>query len=122
MKYISQMAIIFAITFLGELLNSLLPLPIPGSIYGFLIMLLCLQFKIIKLDMVKDVARFLLDNMAIMFVPAAVGLIVIWEEIWQNFTEIILISIITTVIVMIATGKVSDFIIKRDGSYDERDN
>lgn len=117
-----QMAIILAITFLGEVLNNILSLPIPGSIYGFLLMLLCLQFKIIKLDMVKDVGRFLLDYMAIMFVPAAVGLMVIWNDVSQNIIEIFVICIITTVIVMVVTGKVSELVIRRDGGFDERNS
>lgn len=122
MKYMGQMAIILAITFLGEVLNNILSLPIPGSIYGFLLMLLCLQFKIIKLDMVKDVGRFLLDYMAIMFVPAAVGLMVIWNDVSQNIIEIFVICIITTVIVMVVTGKVSELVIRRDGGFDERNS
>lgn len=122
MKYISQLAIILIITFLGEVLNNMIPLPIPGSIYGFLIMLLCLQFKIIELEKVKVVGSFLLDIMSIMFVPAVVGLIVIWTDISKNILEILIITISTTVIVMIVTGKVSDFVIRKSGGYDERNS
>ena len=122
MKYISQLAIILIITFLGEVLNNMIPLPIPGSIYGFLIMLLCLQFKIIELEKVKVVGSFLLDIMSIMFVPAVVGLIVIWTDISKNILEILIITISTTVIVMIVTGKVSDFVIRKRGGYDERNS
>lgn len=122
MKYMKQLSIILAITFLGEVLNKLLPFPIPGSIYGFLIMLLSLQFKIIKLEQVKEVGNFLLDNMSIMFVPAAVGLIVIWSDLSQNILEIFFITISTTVIVMVVTGKVSDFVLRKAGGYDERDS
>lgn len=121
MKYIGQLAIILTITFIGEVLNSTLPLPIPGSIYGFLIMLLCLQFKIIKLDMVKDVGSFLLDIMSVMFVPAAVGLIVIWTDVSQNIMEIFLICVVTTVIVMVVTGKVTDLVLRKSGDSNERD-
>ena len=119
MKYISQLAIILIITFIGEVLNNILPLPIPGSIYGFLILLLCLQLKIIELEKVKDVGGFLLDTMSVMFVPAAVGLIVIWADISQNILEILLIAISTTVIVMVVTGKVSDFVLRKSGGSNE---
>lgn len=122
MKYISQLAIIFIITFLGEVLNHALPLPIPGSIYGFLILLLCLQFKIIKLEKVKDVGNFLLNIMSIMFVPAAVGLIVIWADVSQNILEILLITTSTTLIVMVVTGKVSDFVLRKSGDSNERNS
>lgn len=120
MKYIGQLTIILTITFLGEVLNKILPLPIPGSIYGLVIMLLCLQFKIIKLDMVKDVGNFLLDIMSIMFVPAAVGLIVVWADVSQNIIEIFLICVSTTVFVMVATGKFTDLVLKKAGDSNER--
>ena len=115
MKYMKQLSIILAITFLGEVLNRLLPFPIPGSIYGFIIMLLCLQFKIIKLDKVKDLANFLIDIMPIMFVPAVVGITVIWTNLADSIVQILLITISTTVLVMVITGKVAQFILDRDG-------
>ena len=42
MKYIKQLAIILGAAFLGEALYALLPLPIPASIYGLLILALSL--------------------------------------------------------------------------------
>lgn len=120
MKYMGQLAIILTITFLGEVFNNILPLPIPGSIYGFLIMLICLQFKIIKLDMINEVGNFLLDIMSVMFVPAAVGLIAIWADVSQNIIEILLICVLTTVIVMVATGKITDLVLRRGDDSNER--
>ncbi|MDR7870483.1 MAG: CidA/LrgA family protein [Tissierellaceae bacterium] len=115
MKYMKQLSIILTITFFGEILNKILPLPIPGSIYGFIVMLLCLQFKIIKIEKVKDAGNFLLDIMPLMFVPAVVGLKVIWGDLSENLMKIIIISVLTTVLVMVMTGKVTDLILDRDG-------
>ena len=39
MKYIKQLAIILAVTAVGEILKYLLPLPVPASIYGLVLML-----------------------------------------------------------------------------------
>ena len=52
MKYIRQFAIIVTISFLGEVLKSLLPLPVPASIYGLGLMLAALCTGIIKLESV----------------------------------------------------------------------
>ena len=60
----------------GEVLNAFIPLPIPASIYGLLLMLFCLCTKIIKLNQVKIAADFLLDIMPPMFIPAA------WDLSW----------------------------------------
>lgn len=39
MKYLKQFLIILLISFAGELLKYVLPLPIPASIYGMVILL-----------------------------------------------------------------------------------
>ena len=38
MKFISQFIIIIAFTFIGELLHFFIPLPIPASIYGIVLL------------------------------------------------------------------------------------
>ena len=74
MKYIKQFLIILLISFIGEGLNYLIPAPIPASIYGMVILFVCLCTKIIKLDDVKDTGLFLIEIMPLMFIPAGVGL------------------------------------------------
>ena len=54
MKYMKQFGIILAISFAGEILNYLVPLPIPASIYGLVLMFLALCFKLIKVEDVKQ--------------------------------------------------------------------
>lgn len=118
MKYIIQLFIIFMITFLGEILYEFIPLPIPASIYGLLLMLICLKTKIVKLEQVKSAGGFLLDIMPVMFMPAAVGLITIWKDVVHIIVPIIIIALLTTVFVMAATGKMTDFVLKKNGRTD----
>ena len=49
MKYIKQFILILAISFAGELRKYLLPLPVPASIYGMVLMFLALLTGVIKL-------------------------------------------------------------------------
>ncbi len=114
MKYLFQFLIILIITFLGEVLHKFIPLPIPASIYGLILMLICLNTKIIKIEQVKDAGNFFLEIMPVMFIPAAVGLITVWKDIAYNIVPILIITILTTVLVMVATGKMTDFILKKD--------
>ena len=65
MKYIKQFAIIVLMTFLGECLNLLLPLPVPASIYGMVLLFVCLQTGIIKLAQIEETADLLLGVMPI---------------------------------------------------------
>ena len=53
MKYAYQAMIIGGISFAGELLNTLLPLPVPASVYGMVILLICLCTKVIRLDQIQ---------------------------------------------------------------------
>ena len=113
MKFIYQFGVILLITFIGEGINRLIPLPVPASIYGLLIMLFCLKTQIIKLEKVKQTADFLLEFMPLMFIPAVVGLITIWDEISSILLPIIIITLFTTIIVMAATGRMTQFMIHR---------
>ena len=111
MKYIIQFEIIIAISLIGELLNSLIPLPIPASIYGMVILFTALCTGLIKLSAVKETGKFLIYIMPMMFIPATVGLLESWS-IMQNFlTAIIVISLVSTVAVMVLTGRITQFII-----------
>ena len=78
MKYIRQFMIIILISFVGEVLHYLLPLPISASIYGLVLMLVGLASGLIPLAAVKDTAYFLVETMPLMFIPAAVGLLESW--------------------------------------------
>ena len=112
MKYIRQFGIILTVTFIGEVLKYFIPLPIPASIYGLTIMLFLLKTKIISLDQVKDTGTFLIEIMPLMFIPAAVGLLVSWDMLKDIVIPVIIITISTTVIVMVITGKVTQLVIK----------
>ncbi len=112
MKYLKQFLIIMSVSCVGELLNYLIPLPIPASIYGLVIMLGLLVSKKLRLDAVKETADFLINIMPVMFIPACVGLIASWEELQAFLVPVIVISIVSTILVMIATGKTVDVILK----------
>ena len=61
MKYVKQFSIILGISFLAELLEILIPLPIAASVYGLVIMLVGLITKLIPLEKVETAADFLVD-------------------------------------------------------------
>ena len=113
MNLLYQFGVILAVTFVGELLYALLPLPIPASIYGLIVMLICLGTKVVKLSQVKIAADFLIDIMPPMFIPAAVGLIVVWGDLKEILIPVVVITCLSTVIVMVCTGKVTQTLIRR---------
>ena len=110
MKYLKQLFIIVIVSFVGELIHFFVPLPIPASIYGLVILFLLLEFKIIKLEKVKDVSSFLLGIMPIFFVPPCVGFINAFPLMKQYGVQFIVIGIGTTILVMVSTGWVVQLI------------
>lgn len=113
MKYLFQFMIIAGISCIGELLHYLLPFMIPASVYGVIIMFLCLLFGIIKLEQVNEASEFLLNIMPVLFVPAAVNLITVFSDIKGSIFQILIITLLSTIIVMAVTGVVSQIIIKK---------
>ncbi len=116
MKYMRQFAIILSVTCIGELLNFFLPLPIPASIYGLILMLLLLMTGIVKFSSVERTGDFLVEIMPMMFIPAGVGLLTAWDELRPILIPIVAMTFITTVVVMFVTGKVADALVSDDGT------
>lgn len=112
MKYMRQFGIILAVTFLGEALKYLIPLQIPASIYGLILMLAALRIKIISLESVQEAGNFLIEIMPMMFIPAAVGLLTSWGALKSIFIQVIIVTISSTVMVMAVVGRVTQFAIR----------
>lgn len=119
MKYLRQFLIILAISFIGEILKYFLPLPIPASIYGMMILFIGLLTGIIPLEAVKDVGKFLIEIMPVMFIPAGVGLMSSWVNLKPVLLPVSIITVVSVVTVMIATGRTSQWIIRRGKKKEE---
>lgn len=116
MKYLKQLLIILLISLIAEVMEYLIPLPVAASVYGLVLMLLGLMTHIIPLEKVEGVANFLVENMAIMFIPPTVGIMASVEELKQMLIPLFVISIVTTLIIMVVTGRTAQFIIRRTGA------
>ena len=57
MKILKQFLIILAISFVGEILKYILPLPVPASIYGMVILFIGLLTGLIPLDSVRNAGK-----------------------------------------------------------------
>lgn len=120
MKYITQFGIIVAISLVGELLNRLIPLPVPASIYGMVILFTALCTGVIKLSQVKECGKFLILMMPLMFIAPAVGLIEAWGTMQEFLLPIIVITLLSTVFVIAAAGHATQLVIKLKGKKEGR--
>ena len=106
MKYLKQFLIILAISMIGEILKYLLPLPVPASIYGMLILFVGLMTGIIRLESVREAGKFFIATMPVMFIPAGVGLIK------PVLVPVSIITVVCVFTVMGVSGVVTQFLIK----------
>ncbi len=114
MRYLKQFTIILTISLLGEVLHYIIPLPVPASIYGLLLMLAALLTGVVKRDSVREAGAFLVEIMPVMFIPAAVGLLEAWGVLWPVWLPVAVITVVSTVLVMGVSGLVTQFVIRRD--------
>lgn len=115
MKYVKQLMIILLVSLLGEVLHAYIPLPIPASIYGLILMLAGLCTGAIKLAAVEETAKFLVSIMQVMFIPAAVGLLDAWGVLRPVLLPVTVIMVVSTVLVMVVSGKVAQWVQSREG-------
>lgn len=119
MKFLRQFMIILLLSFLGEVLKMFIPLPIPASVYGLVLMLLCLVTGILKTSQVKEAAFFLIEIMPVMFIPSAAGLIDSWKVLQPLLLPILVITVVITIFVMVVTGKIAQMIAQKRGIKNE---
>ncbi|MGN0552829.1 MAG: CidA/LrgA family protein [Oscillospiraceae bacterium] len=112
MKYLKQFGIIMAVSFIGEILNAVLPLPIPAGIYGIVLLFILLETKIVPLSAVKETGNFLIDIMPVMLVPAAVELMDYWGIVKPQILKYIIATVVSTIVVMVVSGLVTQGIIR----------
>lgn len=122
MAWIFQFGRILLVCFLAEVLAALLPLPIPASVYGLLLMLAALGLKIIRVDQVKQASSFLVGILPLLFLPAAVGIMSLWEELKAFLLPCLLSAVPITVLVMAVSGVVTQSLQKKRGKGGDSDD
>lgn len=114
MQYVFQFLIIAAVSLAGELLSLLLPLPVPGSVYGLVLMLLLLTTGAIRLERVEKTADFLIRIMPVMFLGPNVSLLSAVDSLSGSLLGIFVICVLTTVVVLGVTGRTAQAVLRRE--------
>lgn len=116
MCYLYQFARIMGFCFLGEILHEVLPLPVPASIYGLILLLAALKTGIVRLEQVKEVGNFLIGIFPLLFVPAAVGVMELWGELGEMIIPILLAIVPVTILVLASAGRTTQSFFRRKQS------
>lgn len=114
MKYLTQFLIIMGFTLLGEVLQRIVPLPIPASVYGIALLFTALCLKLLRVEQVKETGAFLSSILPLLFVSPAVGIVEDWGLIRDDLLAILLLLIGTTVLTFGVSGRVTQAFIKKE--------
>ena len=113
--------IIAEFAFVGEMLHRCIPLPVPASIYGIVLLFLALELKLLKVKYIKEASSFLITIMPLMFLPPAVGIMEAWDLVSGAWLPYVVVTIVSTVVVMAVAGRVAQRIIRRKAVKGLRD-
>ena len=91
---------------------------IPASVYGLVLLLMALNFKLVKLEDVKEVGTYLTGIFPLLFVPAAAGVMELWAEMGNMLLPIVISIIPVTVLVMVSAGKTTQALTSRKKEAD----
>lgn len=104
MDILKQIGIFFGICLVGEVTSALLPIPIPSSVIGMVLLFTLLCCKAVNPGHIQQKSDFLLGNMAFFFIPAGVGILESWSAVSDSVVPLLLICLITTVLTFAATA------------------
>lgn len=114
MKYLNQFLIILGFTLAGEALQRIVPLPIPASVYGIVLLFLALCFKLIRLEQVKEAGGFLTSILPVLFVAPAVGILENWALIKGALVPMFLLVLASTALTFAISGRITQAIMKKE--------
>lgn len=97
-------AILLAFLFAGDWIADAARLPLPGSVVGMLMLAAALRLGWIPERAVQPAAELLIRNMALLFVPAGVGLMAYGGLLAREWLPIVAASVASTVAVLLVVG------------------
>ena len=119
MKYLSQFLRITAFTLAGELLQRVMPLPVPASVWGLILLFAALCFGVVKLEQVKDAGSFLVSILPILFVSPAVGILENWGMIRSAVIPMFLLALLSTITTFAIAGRITQSLRKKEEDHDQ---
>lgn len=103
-RYLRAFAFIYLCLYAGNAISAILPLTIPGSIIGMLILFALLSSQILPAQWVKPGCHLMIRYMALLFVPIGVGVMNYYDLLSKQFGPIVVSCLISTFVVMFVVG------------------
>lgn len=114
MTYLPQFLIIMTVSLLGELLQRLIPLPIPASVYGIVLLFGALCCKIVKVDQVKKAGNFLVSLLPLLFVSPVASLLDSWPVVKDALVPLLGLTVVSTLLTFLISGKTAQWFLRKE--------
>ena len=111
MRLLLQLALIFAVCFIGDFLHRVCGVPLPGNILAMLILFLLLCTKIVKVEQIAEISDFFLKRLPFFFLPPAVGILAVYDILKGQILILVFLCILATIITLAVSGKVTDILV-----------
>lgn len=121
MTMLAAIALLMTCQLMGEVIQRVTGLPLPGSVIGLVLLLGWLALVPRERPTLKAVTAWLTAHLSIMFVPAAVGLIDEGEPLSRYGIGILAATAVSTLLTMVVTALVFRWAVTRFGPEDAGD-
>lgn len=109
-QYLRAFAILYLCLIIGNLLSTLLPFSVPGSIIGMLILFVLLALQIVPAHWAQPGCSILLKNMTLLFVPIGIGIMNYYSQLSEQLVPILVACFISTLVIMVVVAFSSNYI------------
>jgi holin-like protein len=113
LRVIIHILFLFLLLFIGNGIQAILQIPIPGSVIGMILFFVLLKSGIVKLEWVLEGTSLLLRHLTLFFIPVTVGFIEYLELFQGKGIWLLIITIFSTALVMGLAGMTSERLAKR---------
>ncbi|MBB6671380.1 CidA/LrgA family protein [Cohnella nanjingensis] len=103
-----QIAALIALSRLADAAVRFLHLPVPGSIVGIGLLFVLLRFRIVRPQWVERGAKWLIAEMLLFFIPAAVGIVQYKQLVVTSGFRIAATILLSTLAVMLCAGWIGE--------------
>ncbi len=103
-KIIIQIAIIFSICWVSQIVEALIPIAFPASVIGMVLLLILLLTRVLRVDHIREKSDFLLSNMAFFFIPAGVSIINYFDILASSLLPFLVVCVVSTVLTFAVTA------------------
>ncbi len=104
MKSLKGFIIVMGVLYIGFLCKHLIPIPVPETVYGMILLLILLKTGLVALETIEPISTVLLAYLASFFLPPGVGLMETYKKLEGILIPVLLICVVSTALTMIASG------------------